>query len=83
MAETIRFALDQNFSQEEDEKMVNSAQESLAGFKRLYQKWLPPVYRYFYYRIGDVKDAEDLTSQVFLKVYEELPRYRDRGQFSA
>lgn len=83
MAETIRFALDQNFSQEEDEKMVHSAQESLAGFKRLYLKWLPPVYRYFYYRIGDVKDAEDLTSQVFLKVYEELPRYRDRGQFSA
>jgi RNA polymerase sigma-70 factor (ECF subfamily) len=83
MAETFQFAVDQNASRAEDVEMVLSAQESLAGFKRLYLKWLPPVYRYFYYRMGDVKDAEDLTAQVFLKVYEELPRYRDRGQFSA
>ncbi len=83
MAETIQFAVDQNASREEDMEMVHSAQESLAGFKRLYLKWLPLVYRYLYYRLGNVKDAEDLTSQVFLKVYEELPRYRDRGQFSA
>jgi RNA polymerase sigma-70 factor, ECF subfamily len=83
MAETLQFTVDQNASREEDIEMVHSAQESLAGFKRLYLKWLPPVYRYFYYRMGDVKDAEDLTSQVFLKVYEQLPRYHDHGQFSA
>lgn len=83
MAETIQFTLDQKASQEEDFEMVHSAQASLAGFKRLYNKWLPPVYRYFYYRMGNVEDAEDLTSQVFLKVYEELPRYRDHGQFPA
>src|SRR4051794_29796539 len=83
MAEIIQFVVDQSASREEDMEMVHSAQESLAGFKRLYLKWLPSVYRYFYYRIGNVKDAEDLTSQVFLKVYEELPRYRDRGLFSA
>lgn len=83
MAETIQCAMDQNISREEDMEMVHSARESLTGFKRLYTKWLPSVYRYFYYRIGNEKDAEDLTSQVFLKLYEELPRYRDQGQFSA
>jgi len=64
-------------------EMIQAAQESLAGFKQLYLKWLHSVYRYFYYRVGNVKDAEDLTSQVFLKVYEELPRYRERGRFAA
>ncbi len=70
-------------SQEDDIKMVRAAQRCLADFKPLYLKWLPPVYRYFYYRVGNVKDAEDLTAQVFLKVYEEFPRYLDHGHFSA
>ena len=68
---------------EDDKHLVQAAQRSLEGFKELYNQWLSPVYRYFYYRVGNVKEAEDLASQVFLKVYEELPRYRDKGRFSA
>lgn len=68
---------------EDEAATVREAQNSLAGFKQLYLRWLSPVYRYFYFRTGNVKDAEDLTSQVFLKVYEELPRYRNRGRFPA
>ena len=83
MAETILYRVEDNCSNDEFPELVQEAQTSLAGFKRLYQRWLSPVYRYFYFRNGNVKDAEDLTSQVFLKVYEELPNYHENGQFSA
>ncbi|RPI87286.1 MAG: RNA polymerase sigma factor [Chloroflexi bacterium] len=83
MADTVLIEAKQNAAQEDESELVREAQSSLSGFKQLYLHWLSPVYRYFYFRTRNVKDAEDLTSQVFLKVYEELPRYRDRGYFSA
>jgi RNA polymerase sigma-70 factor (ECF subfamily) len=83
MAETIPLMVDEEIIAEDDASLVQAARQSLAGFKPLYQKWLMPVYRYFYYRVGNEKDAEDLTAQIFLKIYEELPRYRERGHFPA
>ena len=83
MAESILIETNKDTTKGDEAAMLGAAQEGLTGFKQLYLQWLTPVYRYFYFRTGNVKDAEDLTSQVFLKVYEELPRYRDRGRFSA
>jgi len=54
---------------DEDARLGEAAQATPANFKPLYQKWLNPVYRYFYFRVGNEKDAEHLTSQVFLRVY--------------
>ena len=68
---------------QEDTVLARAAQQSPAEFEALYRKWLKPVYRYFYFRVGSVKDAEDLSAQVFLKAYQDLPRYRNRGAFSA
>lgn len=83
MTETMPLTSDNSRGKENATEMSGEGQPSQAGFKVLYQQWLTPVYRYFYYRVGEAKDAEDLTAQVFLKVYEELPRYRDRGAFPA
>lgn len=83
MVQSIALDLPQNALADDDTKLVLAAQRNPAEFRQLYQKWLKPVYRYFYFRVGSVKDAEDLTSQVFLKVYENLPRYHDRGTFSS
>ncbi len=83
MAETILPDLDKSRSKEEESELLEKAQASLTGFQQLYLRWLSPVLRYFYYRTWNSKDAEDLTAQVFLKVYEDLPHYHEHGQFSA
>ena len=67
-------------------KPSNSTQDQAsyaAAFQQHYQTWLTPVYRYFYHRVGNVKDAEDLTAQAFLKAYRRFPQYHENGQFAA
>jgi RNA polymerase sigma-70 factor, ECF subfamily len=49
------------------------------AFAALYTCYLDPIYRYIYYRIGDLQDAEDFTEQVFIKAWEALPVYKPVG----
>jgi len=54
------------------------------AFAELYQRYLPPVYRFLFKRTGgNVALAEDLTSQVFLEALDNLPNYHERGYFAA
>jgi RNA polymerase sigma-70 factor (ECF subfamily) len=66
-----------------DARLVLEAQKNPNAFQALYDRWAVPVYQYFYYRTGDVACAEDLTSQLFLSVYQSLSRYIHRGHFAA
>jgi RNA polymerase sigma-70 factor (ECF subfamily) len=60
--------------------LVESAKAGDAdAFGELYLLHLDPIFRYVYYRIGDLDEAEDLTDQVFLKAWEALPGYKHRG----
>ena len=50
----------------------------------LYERHAQSIYRYIYYRVGDVNVAEDLTADVFLKALEGLEGFTYRGiPFSA
>ena len=40
--------------------------------ERVYAAYLDPIYRFLYTRVGNREDAEDLTSQVFLKAFRQL-----------
>jgi RNA polymerase sigma-70 factor (ECF subfamily) len=53
------------------------------AFAQLYDAYVERVYRYVYFRVTDNETAEDLTSQVFLKAWENLGRYRPGGPFLA
>jgi RNA polymerase sigma-70 factor (ECF subfamily) len=55
-----------------------------AAISHLYRCYAPSIYRYLVSRVGDAALADDLTSEVFLRALEGLPRYEDRGiPFSA
>jgi RNA polymerase sigma-70 factor, ECF subfamily len=83
MSETIWIDRTMDGSVDEDNQLALAARQNPAEYRHIYNKWLPRIYKYFYFRVGNEKDAEDLTSQVFLKAYETLPRYQDKGCFSA
>lgn len=59
--------------------LVELAQSNPDEFDRLYQRYMPDIYRYLRVRTADDEVAADLTQQVFLKAFEALPNYRARG----
>jgi RNA polymerase sigma-70 factor, ECF subfamily len=54
------------------------------AFAELYHRYLTPVYRFIFWRVGgDAAVAEDVTSQVFLEALNNLVGYYERGKFAA
>ncbi len=45
----------------------------------LYDAYVDRLYRFVFFRVGNAQIAEDLTSQVFLKAWENLGHYEVRG----
>src|ERR1043165_7949498 len=46
------------------------------AFAKLYDAYVERVTRYIYFRVSEGSDTEDLVSQVFLKAWENLDRYK-------
>ena len=69
--------------QDDTSALVAAARAEPAAFGRLYDRYVQPIYRYIYSRVGSTHEAEDITSQTFVKAYESLNGYRERGLFSA
>jgi RNA polymerase sigma-70 factor (ECF subfamily) len=72
-----------DYSQLDDATLAKEARRDAEAFTVLYRRYVTPLYRYLYHRLGNVKDAEDLTAQVFTDALEGLSSYRERGRFSS
>lgn len=48
------------------------------AFAALYDEYVEQIYRFIYFKISDREDAEDLTSQVFLKAWKYLTEGEDK-----
>jgi RNA polymerase sigma-70 factor (ECF subfamily) len=51
-----------------------------AAFEQIYERHQGQVYRYVLYRVRDIAIAEDLTSEVFVRLVEQIGRFRYRGR---
>lgn len=60
-----------------DTQLIHRAQEGDEEVIRaLYEHYHQAVFRYLYYRVGDRQTAEDLTSEVFLRMLRFLGNFR-------
>jgi RNA polymerase sigma-70 factor (ECF subfamily) len=50
------------------------------AFSALYERYFVPVYRYIYARVRSRADAEDMTQTVFIKTFESVAGFEDRGK---
>jgi len=68
----------------DERRLVEQAKAGDAqAFGQLYEACVDRVYRFLFFRVNDGQTAEDLTSLVFLKAWENLHRYQPRGPFLA
>ena len=61
---------------DEDEGLVIQARSDKAAFVELYRRHYDAIFRYCAHRLFDRAAAEDVTSEVFLKMVEDFHRFR-------
>lgn len=66
---------------EDEAALIAAARMDRQAFAPLYERYVTPIYRYCYHRLGHREAAEDATSLVFTKALAALPRYRPTGSF--
>ncbi len=54
------------------ELLQRAANGDAEAFGDFYEQMLERVYRYAYYRLGNQRDAEDLTEETFVRAWEAL-----------
>lgn len=71
--------------EQSDATLITRARDGDAeAFGLLYRRYVDPIYRYLLARLGDSKEAEDLTEDVFFRAFQALGTYHERGwPFSA
>jgi RNA polymerase sigma-70 factor (ECF subfamily) len=63
-----------------EDLLLQRAQDGDAeAYGQLYEHYAPAVFRFLHAHLSERPEVEDLTAEVFLRVWRTLPRYQDRG----
>lgn len=79
MQSSVTFPAGGAGAETDEVELVRRAAVDAAATAVLYQRYVVRVYRFLRVRCSSRDEAADLTQQVFLKMAEALPRYRERG----
>ena len=61
--------------------MVEAQKGDKASFEALLRKYFSRIFNFLYRALGSREAAEDLTQEVFIRVYRALPSYRHEAKF--
>jgi RNA polymerase sigma-70 factor (ECF subfamily) len=66
---------------DDEAKLIQRAKEgNPSAFSEIYARCQPAIYRYIFYRVNDAATAEDLTSEVFVRLVDKIDRFNYTGQ---
>jgi len=68
-----------SYGELDDRELVKLAKEDKGAFGELYERYMPKMYNYIYYRTSNQHDAEDLTARVFFRAMSHIGGYVDKG----
>lgn len=66
---------------DDDALMQRTAAGDELAFRQLVARWQQPVFAFLVHMLGSVEEAEDMTQETFLKVFDQAARYRSEGRF--
>jgi RNA polymerase sigma-70 factor (ECF subfamily) len=65
----------------DEAKLIQRAKRGDAtAFAEIYERCQPAIYRYIFYQVGDAPTAEDLTSEVFVRLVDKIDRFTYHGR---
>lgn len=68
----------------DESALIERAKIDQEAFGHLYERYSQRIYQYIYYRTGSEPDAEDLAAKTFMRAWQHMGNYDDRGvPFSA
>ncbi len=68
---------------DDDTLMAATARGEEAAFRLLVLRWENQVKAFLIHMMGSVEEAEDLTQDTFVKVYNQADRYQGEGKFKS
>ncbi|CUS05275.2 RNA polymerase sigma-70 factor, ECF subfamily (modular protein) [Candidatus Promineifilum breve] len=68
----------------DESALIRQAKDDQDAFGQLYERYSQRIYQYIFYRTGSEADAEDLAAKTFMRAWQHIATYDDRGvPFSA